>query len=97
MVYVVAEQDLDPPISAEDWRTLRRESGWCRDLYGVRHLDSYLSGDGRRLLCVWDAPDAEAVRQFYRTMALPTRVVWTAEAHGPQVPLAVPPPSKKGR
>lgn len=87
-MHVIAELDFDPPITEDELRDRWREAGWCRDLYGVRHVESYLSGDGRRLLCVWDAPDAETVRQYYRTRSLATRAVWAAEVHGPDGPLA---------
>jgi hypothetical protein len=39
---------------------------------------SYVTRDGLRMICVFDAPDAEAVRQAARQLGLRYDGVWSA-------------------
>jgi hypothetical protein len=60
------------------------------DLYDVRLLCSYLSADGCRTICVFQAPDAEAVRHANRQAGLAFERVWTATLHEAEIPAASP-------
>jgi hypothetical protein len=42
----------------------------------VSHTHSFFSLDGKRMLCFYEAPDAEAVRVAQREAALPVEAVW---------------------
>jgi hypothetical protein len=42
----------------------------------VTHTHSFFSLDGKRMLCFYDAPDAEAVRIAQREAAMPASAVW---------------------
>jgi Nickel responsive protein SCO4226-like len=48
----------------------------------VRFLRTYFSADRRRMLCVYDAPDAESVRAAQQTIAMPVERVWPAQVLG---------------
>jgi hypothetical protein len=56
----------------------QRRSSMCLALHGVRHLVSYVTPDGQRMLCVFEAPDAEAVRRAARQLGLKLDSVWPA-------------------
>jgi hypothetical protein len=57
-------------------------SEWCMALHGVVSLRHYLASDGRRLVCLFDAPDAEAVRNTIRTGGMkPPQHLWAATIH----------------
>jgi hypothetical protein len=56
----------------------QRRNAMCLALHGVRHLVSYVTPDGRRMICVFEAPDAEAVRRAARQLGLALDNVWPA-------------------
>ena len=55
------------PESDEEHGRLGRRLDDCLAQHGARWLRSYLSADHRRLVCEFEAPDAEAVRVSYRS------------------------------
>lgn len=76
---VVVEWQANTPYTPE---TLREASGavsWCHRLYDVTHLRSYLGNGGRDIVCIFAAPDAEAVRRAGRQSGSPVHTVWTAQ------------------
>lgn len=80
---IVLERVIDPPIALDDLHGMEQQVSWCMQQYRVRHLSSLLSADGRDLVCVFDAPDAEAVRSVMRQFAIAERRLWPATLHGP--------------
>ena len=81
MEVVVAERWFDPPIDFEDFRGIRARGAWCFDVYDLRYLGSYFSADGRRMLCRYEAPDAEAVREPSRKLGVPFERIWSATVY----------------
>ena len=81
--FVVLERTPDPPIALEDVERMDREAAWCMEHHRVRHSTSLLSTDGRRLICAFAAPDAEAVRNVLRQFEIVPARLWTATEHGP--------------
>lgn len=65
MEWIVVEREFPQPLSDEQVYAMHDEAQ-CVDLYRVTGIRSYLSPDRRRLVCVFRAPDAEAVRSFLR-------------------------------
>lgn len=57
--------------------------------YGVTWVQSFVSADGVRSLCVYDAPNPEAIRQAARRNALPVDRI--TQVHVLE-PYAYPPP-----
>jgi len=51
-------------------------SFWCLEQHRVNWARSFLSTDGRRMLCFYGAPDAESVRLAQREAELPVDTVW---------------------
>ena len=68
----------DRPFDIERYRKSRAENAWCLDLHGVRHVKSYLSPDGRRMVCIFEAPDADAVRKMSVQLGYSYDQVWKA-------------------
>lgn len=56
----------------------QQRNEWCLKLHGVRHVVSYLTPDCRRMICVFEAPDAEAVRKTASQVGYTYDSVWTA-------------------
>jgi hypothetical protein len=79
MAHLIVEQTFDPPLTDEEHGRIGERLGKCLEAYGARWIRSYLSTDGRRMVCQFDAPDAEAVRTSYRSAGVGFERVWPAE------------------
>jgi hypothetical protein len=89
MELVVVERLLDKPYTFAELNCMERSSASCFNLHQVRALRSYFSKDRTRVICLYEAPDAEAVRVANRKAGLPFDNVWSAdvlypEAGGPE-------------
>lgn len=81
--YVIVEKTYVTPASVESVEEQVERTAWCRNLYGVRLIQSHLSVDGLRMICLYDAPDAEAVRNVYRKAELAFERAYDATIHEP--------------
>jgi hypothetical protein len=81
---VLVERSFPEPVAFEDFRA-RGVS--CLELYRARFLRAYLSGDRLRMICLYEAPDAESVRVAQEKSGLPFEAAWTARVvpHGADV------------
>jgi len=79
---VIVERSFDKATEFETLQAQAQSSSWCLDQYRIRFLRSYLSSDKRRMICVYEAPDAESVRIANRQAELPFDYVWTATLYG---------------
>jgi hypothetical protein len=82
MVAIVVEREFKQQVSGADLHAAAGALRWCMNLYAVRPLVHYLGADGTRCACLFEAPDAEAIRAVLRT-ASPARPkhVWPATLH----------------
>jgi hypothetical protein len=78
MEQVIVERTFTDPIQNDHIEDLRTRLAWCREQNGVRYVRGYLSRDRRRMICVYEAPDAESVRRYNRQASLPYDSIWTA-------------------
>ena len=83
MEQIILERRLDPPVGLDDLPAMEERAAWCMEQYRVRHRTSFLSLDGARLVCAFDAPDAEAVRAMVRRLDAPFVRLWPATVHAP--------------
>jgi len=80
---VVVERVFPTAVTAEFVSTAFKRSGWCLDLHRATYVESYLGGDGKKMVCVFRAPDAESVRLANNQGGVPYTAVWTANVHVP--------------
>jgi hypothetical protein len=80
---VLVERSLPEPGTFERLHALEDERRWCLDQHRVRWSRSYLSADGQRMLCLYEAPDAESVRVAQREAGLPVERLWAFRKLGP--------------
>jgi len=78
MERVMVERKFDQPESFDDLQTQELSFGWCAEQHQVTFIRSYFSRDRRRMICEYEAPDAEAVRALQRTAGMPFERIWTA-------------------
>lgn len=75
---VIVERDLPEGMSIEQIQALLAKGAACLETNQVELLESKLSTDSRRMVCVFQALDAEAVRRANRQMGVPVSRAWTA-------------------
>jgi len=79
--FVVLEREFPEPLSPEDVPRMAAETQ-CLELYRVKPVCSYLMPDGLRMVCVFQAPDAQALRSVGRANGFPPNfVVWSSTLH----------------
>ena len=66
------------PFDVERFNAAQQRNAPCLRAHGVRHTVSYVTRDGLRMICVFEAPDAEAVRRAARQLGLHYDGVWSA-------------------
>lgn len=74
---VLVSRAFEAPVVFEDLQAQEDAQAWCLQSYRVRFLQSLVSLDRRRMLCLYAAPDAEAVRHAQRGAGLPFERIWT--------------------
>jgi len=79
--YVVVEREFPSAVTTEFAQERYRESSWCFDTYRAIHLESFLAIDGLNMVCVFRAPDAEAVRMANAKGGARFSDLWTASFH----------------
>ncbi len=84
MTLVVVERKFPEPAMFDEIQAIEDAGAWCLDLHQVRFLRTYFSSDRQRMICLYEAPDAEAVRRSQRRIGLPFERVWAATDHEAQ-------------
>jgi hypothetical protein len=80
MPHVIVEYEFDPPITEAECDAMADQLQACLDARDVRWVESFLSLDRRNRICIFEAPDAEAVRSAYRSAKVGFVRAWAAEA-----------------
>jgi hypothetical protein len=80
---VVVERSFAAPVRFEDIAAIGLAKPWCFETHRVAHSHSFFSRDGKRMLCFYQAPDAEAVRMAQREAAIPADAVWACASIAP--------------
>jgi hypothetical protein len=80
MSLVVVERSFREPVAFEDLQALEDRGAWCLEAHGVSFLRTYFSRDRRRMVCLYEAPDAESVRLAQERAGMPFERAWAARA-----------------
>jgi hypothetical protein len=81
MPHLIVEQTFEAPFTDEHHNQAARTLDPCLQAHGARWVRSYLSADRKRMVCEFEAVDAEAVRASYRSAGLEFERVWVAEVY----------------
>jgi hypothetical protein len=73
---VVVERRWSEPVSLDDIQAIEDEGAGCLDLHRVRFARTFFSADRKRMICLYQAPDAESVRLAQRQAGMPVESVW---------------------
>jgi hypothetical protein len=81
MAHLIVEQIFEAPLTDDAHGRLGANLDKCLSAYGACWVRSYLSTDRRRMVCEFEAPDAEAVRTSYRSAGVAFERVWPADVY----------------
>jgi hypothetical protein len=74
---VVVTRRFEEPVALEDIQAIEDEVAHCLEMRHIRFLRTFFSLDRRRMLCLYEAPDAESVREAQREARMPVEAVWS--------------------
>lgn len=80
MPRIIVEYVFDPPPTEEEFDAAAARLDPCLEARAVRWLESFVARDRTRRICVFDAPDAESVREAYRSAKVGFERAWAADA-----------------
>lgn len=75
---IVVERVFDDAVDLAAVQAREDAVAWCLGQHGVRFRFTYFAVDRRAMVCIYAAPDAEAVRVTQRTAGLPVARAWPA-------------------
>lgn len=81
MTRVIVERSLEPPLQPEQIAEVVKAARSCLDLYRIDWIESYLSLDGTRMVCEFNAPDTETARTAIRQSGTDLDGAWPATQH----------------
>jgi hypothetical protein len=81
MVRLIVEHAYDSPLTDEEHHRAARRLDPCLEAHGARWLASYLAHDRLRMICEFEAPDAESVRASMRSADVSFVRVWSTEVY----------------
>jgi hypothetical protein len=80
MPLVIIESSFDPPLTEDEFvDKVAAKVTPCLDERHATWVTSYMATDGRRRVCVFEAKDAESVRQAFRLSGAKFEHIWAAE------------------
>jgi hypothetical protein len=88
MAALVLEQTFEQPVTPEQLKEMATRVDRCLEAHGARWMRSYLSLDRKRMICEFEAADAEAVRESYRSAGVTFEGCWSADVYSREKPTA---------
>lgn len=83
MPLIIVEREFAEPVEVEDLQERENRFSWCLQAHRVKFLHTYFAADRQRMICVYEAPDAEAVREVSRRASMPYTRIWSATHFAP--------------
>jgi len=81
---VLVERSFEEPVTLEEIESAATAGAGCFQMHRVRYARTFFSLDRRRMVCLYQAPDAESVRIAQREAALPHDTVWAFHSITPE-------------
>jgi hypothetical protein len=79
MSRIIVERNFDTPQSDADMTKVADRERPCLAIYNVKWKRSLLSTDRRRMVCEYEAADAETVRKVQREAQAAFDRIWVAD------------------
>jgi hypothetical protein len=85
VILPIPKSRFDPPLTEAEMQDADERALRCLHERGVKWCFSWLASDRRRMICVFQAPDAESVRESLLKAGVQFDRVWTAQIPNPEV------------
>ncbi len=82
---IILQRSFSPQMAESDFYAMAEEAMGCLDLYRAQWQESFLAEDGSRLVCRFQAPDTESLRQMSRGDGAIDKQVWSGTVHDTEV------------
>jgi hypothetical protein len=73
---VLVQRSWDEPVTLEEIQAIEDAAASCLETHNVQFVRTFFSRDRRRMVCLYRAPDAEAVRVAQRKAGMSVDSVW---------------------
>ena len=82
---IILQRSFSSQMAESDFYAMAEEVVGCLDLYRAQWQESFLAEDGSRLVCRFQAPDTESLRQMSRGDGAIDKQVWSGTVHDTEV------------
>jgi hypothetical protein len=79
MPHIIVEYKFDTPPTDEEFYAWARKLDPCLEVRSARWLKTFLALDRTRQICIFEAPDAQSVREAYQSAKVGFERAWAAE------------------
>jgi hypothetical protein len=73
---VIVERSFDESVTLQQIQDIEDAGIGCLQTRNVRFVRTFFSADRKRMICLYEAPDAESVRQSQREASVPFHDAW---------------------
>ena len=80
---VIVERQFEQAADLDALQAIEDAATGCLDMHRVTFIKTYFSIDKKRMICQYNAPDAESVRQAQRAAQMPFTHVWACQILAP--------------
>ena len=84
---VLVERSFAEGVELQEIQDIEEAGAWCLEARDVRFVRTFFSRDQRRMICLYEAPDAESVRLAQRQAGVPFDDAWAFVRLAPDVVL----------
>jgi hypothetical protein len=81
---IMVERQFEEPTTVATMQAIEDQGADCLKTWNVRFIRTYFSQDKKTMLCLYEAPDAESVRQAQTKAGMPFTKVWSYDYVTPE-------------
>jgi hypothetical protein len=81
MENIILQRSFEPGLTQCDFLRMAEIADGCMDLYRAHWNESFLAEDGHRIVCRFEAPDSESIRQLSRGDGALESAAWSGTLH----------------
>ncbi len=81
---VAVVRSFAEPVTLEEIQAIEDAGAWCLETHRVKFARTFFALDRERMICFYQAPDAESVRLAQRQAGMPVDAVWAFALVEPQ-------------
>lgn len=81
---IMVERQFEQATTVDAMQAIEDKGSQCLKIRNVTFIRTYFSSDQKNMLCLYQAPDAESVRQAQSHAGMPFEQVWTFDYVTPE-------------